>query len=302
MGFVVNLKSDNSGLVDRTPNVDRLYQDIRKYPILTQQQETELFRQLRNGTLRERQKAKSMLVNCNQRFVIAVAKRFAKQDTLLDYVNEANIGLLKAIDTFDEERGIKFISHAVWHIRNEIYHYRATVANLVEKPNSTKTLHILASATNELTQEFERTPTAEELLDYINSKSKKKLKDKNDLIETRLTYVDEENSEEDDSSFGSIEEYNRVSSTKNTYEEDLLKDFNNEMIRKLFRVLNDKEIKIIKMRFGMATKEDGCYEREYDLAEIAKIYGVSAERVRQMVFNIMLKLKEEAKRESTSHV
>ena len=106
--MVVNLKTPNSDYFERTETLVRYYEDIRKYDVLTNEEELELFEMIKNGNKFEKQVAKEKLINCNQRFVVAVAKRYATNDNILDLINEGNIGLMEALENFKVEKGVKF--------------------------------------------------------------------------------------------------------------------------------------------------------------------------------------------------
>ena len=97
MGFVINLKAD-TGLVDRSENTTRFYKDIKRFQPFTREEEVKWFTILKEGTPSERKHAREYIINCNQRLVIAAAKNYANTNNLTDYINEANFGLIKAVD------------------------------------------------------------------------------------------------------------------------------------------------------------------------------------------------------------
>lgn len=293
MGLVINLKAD-TGLVDRSENTTRFYKDIADYPTLTKEEEIEWFDKMHNGTTeQEREFAKEYIILCNQRLVIAAAKKWAKTDTLMDYVNEANFGLNEAIEKFDHTKNIKFASYAMWFILRAINSYSNGSLQFVKRTNFSKTFHVISKATNDFIQEFERNPTPEELLDIITSKYHKDIKDKNDLLDLKVSYVDESTNDDDDASnYGDIAAYNRASASYNDYENTEAQDFNKKLVSSMLSKLSPRKQQIIKMRFGMYEESKGL-KREYEREEIAEKLGLTSERVRQLENEAMSEIKSE---------
>ena len=292
MGLVINLKAD-TGLVDRTENTTRFYNDIKDYPTFTREEEVAWFNQLRHGkTEEEREGARIYIMLCNQRMVVAAAKKWATTDTLMDYVNEANFGLYEAINSFDVSVGTKFASYAMWYILRAINVYNNGDNQLVKKTNLSKTFHVISKATNDFLQENERAPMPEELLEIINEKYKKDITDKNDLIPTRYSSIDfgEVNDDENYPS-GDMVEYNRASASYNDYVKQSDNDFNKELISSLLVKLTPRKKEIIKMRFGLY--EDNGLNREYEREEIGQKLGLTAERVRQLESEALDEMKKE---------
>ena len=225
--------------------------------------------------------------------VIAAAKKWAKTDTLMEYVTEANIGLSEAIDKFDETKDVKFASYAMWFILRAINTYTNGALQLVKRTNFSKTFHVISKATNDFVQEFERNPTPEELLDLITSKYNKDIKDKNDLLDLKVSYVDESsNDDEDTSNYGDMAAYNKASASYNDYEETESNDFNKTLVSSMLNKLSPRKQQIIKMRFGMYEETKGL-KREYEREEIAEKLGLTSERVRQLENEAMSEIKSE---------
>lgn len=293
MGLVINLKAD-TGLVDRSENTTRFYKDIANYPTFTKEEEVEWFDKMRNGaTKQEREFAREYIILCNQRLVIAAAKKWAKTDTLMDYVNEANIGLSEAIQNFDPSKNVKFASYAMWFILRAINTYTNGSLQLVKRTNFSKTFHVISKATNDFVQEFERNPTPEELLDLITSKYNKDIKDKNDLLDLKVSYVDESTNDDDDATnYGDMAAYNRASASYNDYENIETEDFNKRLVSSMLNTLSPRKQQIIKMRFGMYEETKGI-KREYEREEIAEKLGLTSERVRQLENEAMEEIKKE---------
>jgi RNA polymerase primary sigma factor len=292
MSLIINLKAD-TGLVDRSENTTRFLKDVKDYPTLTKEEEIEWFNKLKHGNEEEKEFAKEYLMLCNQRLIIAAAKKWAKTDTLMDYVNEANFGLLEAIEKFDTNFNVKFASYAMWFIKRAINKYICGDLQVVKRPNYSKTFHVISKATNDFLQKNERTPTPDELFDIVTDKYGKDIKDKNDILDLKVSYVDESSSDEDESpNYGEMAAYNRASASYNQYEEEETNAFNKELVSSLLSKLSPRKQQIIKMRFGMYEGDNGL-KREYEREEIGQILGLTSERVRQLELSAMEEIKTE---------
>lgn len=292
MGLVINLKAD-TGLVDRSENTTRFYKDISEYPTLTREEEIEWFNKYKHGTDEEKEVARDYIMLCNQRLIVAAAKKWAKTDSLMDYVNEANFGLLEAMENFDTSFNVKFASYAMWFIKRAINKYICGDLQVVKRPNFSKTFHVISKATNDFLQDNERTPTPDELFDIVTSKYGKDIRDKNDILDLKVSYVDESASDEDDSpNYGDMAAYNRASASYNDYEEKETNEFNKKLVSSLLNKLSPRKQQIIKMRFGMYEEDNGL-RREYEREEIGDILGLTSERVRQLELAAMTEIKEE---------
>ena len=142
-------------------SLDKFLQEIGREDLISVEEEVELAGRIRNGDMAARER----LVNANLRFVVSVAKQYQNQGlSLPDLINEGNVGLIKAAEKFDETRGFKFISYAVWWIRQSILQALAEQARIVRLPlNQVGSLNKIQKAYSRFEQEFERRPSAEEL-------------------------------------------------------------------------------------------------------------------------------------------
>ena len=288
--MVVNLKSPTTDYFERTETLTRYYEDIRKYDVMSEEKEVEMFNLFKNGNKQEQEYARNFIINANQRFVVAMAKRFATNENILDLISEGNIGLIEAIKDFDITKGNKFITFAVWYVRRAINNYCINYGNLVKKTNLSKTYHVIAQATNKFIQTEYRQPTLEELLEIVNKEHKADIKSIEDIIDTKISSIDEGfNSEDDDAAFGEMSLYNSYSSSFNEYEKISNDDFNNKLISSMLGKLPEREKTIIKMVFGIG------YYREYELQEIAEELGLTTERVRQIKNSVLKEIKEKYK-------
>ena len=290
MGFVINLKAD-TGLVDRSENTTRFYKDIKDFETFDREDEVKWFTLMKEGTPEERKHAREYIINCNQRLVVAAAKNYANTENLTDYINEANFGLMEAVDKFDVSRGTKFASYAMWFILRAINIYKYDTSQAIKKTNYSKTFHVISKARNKFMQENERNPSDDELLEIVNEMYGKDIKDKNDLLDTRMASIDVETDDDDTLVFGDITDFNRASASYNEYEEESTNDYNSALVDSLLEILKPREREIIKMRFGLY--EDNGLRREYELNEIAEKIGLTPERVRQLEASALQQLREE---------
>ena len=147
-------------------SLDKFLQEIGREDLISVEEEVELAGRIRNGDMAARER----LVNANLRFVVSVAKQYQNQGlSLPDLINEGNVGLIKAAEKFDETRGFKFISYAVWWIRQSILQALAEQARIVRLPlNQVGSLNKIQKAYSRFEQEFERRPSAEELVEELD--------------------------------------------------------------------------------------------------------------------------------------
>lgn len=297
MPKVINLKAD-TGLVCRTDNTIRFYNDIKKYEVFSLEDERKWFTMYKEGNEEEKAYARDMIIACNQRLVVAVAKKYADTDSLLDYVNEINFGLIEAIENFDVNRGVRFNSFCIYYMKRAVNDYNNKVAPMVRKTNQTKTFSIISKATNKFIQENERNPSTDELMDIVNNEYGINIKDKADLIDMKLSRIDDvegDSYDNTDRNYGGLYEYNRASSSLNAYAETEKNEYDTKLLSSLLSILSPREKQLIEMRFGLY--ELNGYKREFEFNEIADEMGLTKERVRQMEKNILERLqKEYAKR------
>lgn len=311
MPLVINLKAE-TGLVDRSKTTTLFYKDIKDYKPFSKEEEVEWFTKLKNAkenmkryenstdkasyvkACKDYNKIRDYIILCNQRLIIAAAKNYSTTDTLTDYIDEINFGLIEAIDKYDvtHSKGAKFASYAMWYIIRAINTYKYGDEEMVQKSNLYKTFHVMSKAKNKFMQENEREPTTDELLEILNEVYGKDIKDKNDLLDLNYASIDTDSTDDDDNySGGDIVNYNRTSASYNDYEKAETNEFNAKLISSLLTVLSPREQQIIKMRFGLY--EDKGLHREYELNEIADVIGLTSERVRQLEVNALKTLREE---------
>ncbi len=257
----------------------RLYLcEIGKVPLLKPKEEIDLARRIKKGD----QTAKRQLAEANLRLVVSIAKKYIGRGlSFLDLIQEGNIGLFRAVEKFDADRGFKFSTYATWWIRQAITRAIADQARTIRIPvHMVETINKLTHAQRRLVQELGREPLIEELaaeMDMDEKKVRHILKISQDIVSLEAPVGTEEDSKlgdfiEDDDAQSPLEATNR----------QLIK----ENIHEMLQYLSPRERKIIEMRFGL---KDGV---GHTLEEVGQEFGVTRERIRQIEAKVLQKLKE----------
>ena len=267
-------------ITDRnTGTLDKYLSDIAKESLLTTEEEVELAQRIKAGD----RTALEKLVKANLRFVVSVAKQYQNQGlSLQDLINEGNLGLVKAAQRFDETRGFKFISYAVWWIRQSILQAVAEQARIIRLPmNQVGALAKVKKVVSLLEQKLERRPTLKEISDELGMPEDKV--DQLLNLNSRAVSTDAPLDDEDDSNVLDVDVAEDEVQTDSAVEQEST----SKAIRKSLDMLNEKERTIICMYFGLGTS------REYSLEEIAMKLDISRERTRQIRDRALKRLKSE---------
>jgi len=249
-------------------SLDKYLQEIGKINLLTTEQEIELAIRIRKGE----QAALEHLAKANLRFVVSVAKQYQNQGLSLgDLINEGNLGLLKAAKRFDETRGFKFISYAVWWIRQSILQSLAEQSRIVRLPlNRVGALNKIGKAYSNLEQEFEREPSADELAKELDME----VSEVSDTLKISGRHVSM------DAPFTQGEENNLLDVIQSDLQpspDHLLMDESlREEIEQALSTLSEREAEVIKLYFGLDK------ENSLTLEEIGERFNLTRERVRQI--------------------
>jgi len=249
-------------------SLDRYLQEIGKVDLLTADEEVDLARKIKKGD----QLALEKLVKCNLRFVVSVAKQYQNQGLSLgDLINEGNLGLIKAANRFDETRGFKFISYAVWWIRQSILQALAEQSRIVRLPlNRVGALNKIGKAYSILEQEFEREPSAAELASELDME----IEEVSDALKIGGRHVSV------DAPFQSGEE-NRLLDILEDSEEPspdftLMSDSLKREIKRALSSLSEREAEVVKLYYGFEK------DNALTLEEIGEMFHLTRERVRQI--------------------
>lgn len=259
------------------PSLDKYLQEIGREELISPQQEVDLARRIHEGD----HKALDSLVRANLRFVVSVSKQYQNQGlTLPDLINEGNIGLIKAAERFDETKGFKFISYAVWWIRQSILQALSEQARMVRLPlNKIGTLNKMNKTMARMEQELGRSPTHSELADELNISK--------DEIKTMLNHFARPISMDAPLLMG--EDGNLydilLPDNSNNPDEKLLRESLKKEIERTFNHLNNREAEILRMFYGL----NGHLPHSLD--EIAETFSLTRERVRQVKEKAIKKMK-----------
>jgi RNA polymerase primary sigma factor len=259
-------------------SLEKYLQEIGKVDLLTPEEEVELAKRIKDGD----QRALERLTKANLRFVVSVAKQYQNQGlSLSDLINEGNLGLIKAAQRFDETRGFKFISYAVWWIRQSILQALAEQSRIVRLPlNKVGSLNKINRAFSELEQKHEREPSAEELASCLEIPTEE--------VETTLgvaarhVSMDAPFVEGEDNSLLDVLENSGTPGTDSNL--DYTESLRGEIERSL-STLTERQYDVIKLYFGIGI------EHPMSLEDIGDKFGLTRERVRQIKDKAINKLR-----------
>lgn len=263
-------------------SLDLYLKEINNTPLLTREQEKELAERIRQSD----ESALHDLVEANLRFVVSIAKQYVNQGlSLADLVNEGNLGLIKAAHRFDEKRGYKFISYAVWWIRQAMLQALAEQSRIVRLPlNRAGTLYRIGKVARQLDQELGRNPEVKEIADKLKL-PQEEVRDTMQIANSHLSL---------DASFGNDQEENSLvdyladdgleSPDEQTYMNALSDD-----MQKALDTLTDREREILSFYFGLEGEEP------LTLEEIGKRMNLTRERIRQIKEKAILRLRHSSR-------
>jgi RNA polymerase primary sigma factor len=269
-------------------SLEKYLQEIGKVDLLTPEEEVDLAKRIKQGD----QIALEKLTKANLRFVVSVAKQYQNQGlSLSDLINEGNLGLIKAAQRFDETRGFKFISYAVWWIRQSILQALAEQSRIVRLPlNKVGSLNKINRAFSELEQEYEREPSADELAELLEITTEE--------VETTLgvaarhVSMDAPFVEGEDNSLLDVLENANTPGTDSSleYSESLRRE-----IERSLSTLTERQCDVIKLYFGIGV------EHPMSLEDIGEKFGLTRERVRQIKDKAINKLRSASRSKLLKH-
>lgn len=274
------LKISKSITNRESASLEKYFQEIGHQDLLTADEEVELAQQIKKGD----RKALERLTKANLRFVVSVAKQYQNKGlSLPDLINEGNLGLIKAAERYDETRGFKFISYAVWWIRQSILQAIAEQSRIVRLPlNQVGSVNRIARELNKFEQENERKPSVEEMADRIDLPEEKIAEAMK--INTHHVSMDAPFADGEDNSLLDFLPNTDSPSTDNVLDQESLRT----EIGRVLDVLNDREQKVIKAFFGIGMQE-------MTLEEIGDKYNLTRERVRQIKEKAIRRLRYNTK-------
>ena len=278
-----------------TTNITRFYNNIRSYKVLTKEEERALFRVIKNGTQKEREDAKKVLIESNLKLAVLGARAYATNQNIEELISEGYTGLRDAIDNFDLDKAIacdiKFSTYASEYIRRNINQFRTNYGTMVRQTNRIKTIHYLSKAKSSFMQKYERQPTSSELLEWLNENyldEKHKLDNPNDVEDLQISSIDEPlelGYDEEACNSGFMLSYNMATQQSNEILNEENRDFQRKLVDKILSVINERDRDIVKMCFGIG------YPHKVSVEDIAQKMGLTRERVRQIKSDSIKKIK-----------
>ncbi|HEX2394425.1 MAG TPA: sigma-70 family RNA polymerase sigma factor [Bacteroidales bacterium] len=260
-----------------TPSLDKYLHEIGKVELLTSEEEVELASKIKTGD----EKALEKLIKANLRFVVSVSKQYQNQGlSLPDLINEGNVGLIKAAQRFDETRGFKFISYAVWWIRQSILQALAEQARIVRLPlNKIGSINRINKAFSDLEQIYEREPSVQEIAEMLEMASD----DVKEAMKSagRHVSMDAPIKDDDESTLYDV----LLSKDAPSPDKGLLNDSLRREIERVLSILTYREANILRLYFGINSKY------QYTLEEIGHEFNLTRERVRQIKEKAIKRLK-----------
>lgn len=258
-------------------SLDRYLQEIGEVSLLTPEEEIELARRIKEND----KIALEKLTKANLRFVVSVAKQYQKQGlTLGDLINEGNLGLIKAAKRFDETRGFKFISYAVWWIRQSILQALAEQSRVVRLPlNRVGALNKIGKAFSSLEQSYEREPSTSEIADKLEM-SPAEVTDTMKISGKHLSLDAPFNPSDENSLLDVISDENQAPPDDYLLDESLRIE-----VKRALKTLSDREERVVKLYFGLNI------EHPLTLEEIGERFNLTRERVRQIKEKAIRKLR-----------
>ncbi len=259
-------------------SLDKYLQEIGHEEMISIEEEVELAQRIRKGD----RKALERLTKANLRFVVSVAKQYQNQGlSLADLINEGNFGLIKAAEKFDETRGFKFISYAVWWIRQSILQAIAEQSRIIRLPlNQVSSVNKINKVLNKFEQENERRPSIDEIAQDTDIPEEKIIEAFK--VNTHHISVDAPFHDDDESSLLDVIPNDAIPSTDKSLVEESLR----AEIGRVLDILEDREKRVIEAYFGIN-------QREMTLEEIGSKYGLTRERVRQIKEKAIRRLRQQ---------
>ncbi len=260
-----------------TLSLDKYLHEIGKVDLLTAEKEVELAKRIKKGD----RAALEALIKANLRFVVSVSKQYQNQGlSLPDLINEGNLGLIKAAERFDETRGFKFISYAVWWIRQSILQALAEQSRIVRLPlNRIGSINKINRTFSKLEQEYQREPTAAEVAKILETTAEV-VEDSMKLSNHHVS-MDAPMRDEDDNNLYDV----MLNDESPSPDDELMNNSLKKEIERTLMTLDEREAEILKYYFGL-----GGY-RQHTLEEIGSLLNLTRERVRQIKEKSIKRLK-----------
>ena len=281
--MITDCKTHSGRYIKYTGITKAYIEEVRNYDVISPQEQKRLLSLVHSSDNQVKQEAINRLVQSNQRFIISFAKKWSQEDNLLDVINEANLGLLEAIDKYDTNSDNNFLTYAVWWIRKYVKDYHNVYDNIVKRPNANKHNLYVPKARRWFENKYHREPTNEELIEILHKKYNYVIQDPTDLDELRPYTIDnsdidnELNLCETDRLFNEKTAVDNVSSGIND-------EYTKSFVSFLLGKLSDTERDVIVKNYGI-----GCFPKTVD--SIADELNIPSYKVRNILKKTHNKLK-----------
>lgn len=281
--MITDCKTHSGRYIKYTGITKAYIEEVRNYDVISPQEQKRLLSLAHSSDNQVKQEAINRLVQSNQRFIISFAKKWSQEDNLLDVINEANLGLLEAIDKYDTNSDNNFLTYAVWWIRKYVKDYHNVYDNIVKRPNANKHNLYVPKARRWFENKYHREPTNEELIEILHKKYNYVIQDPTDLDELRPYTIDnsdidnELNLCETDRLFNEKTSVDNVSSGIND-------EYTKSFVSFLLGKLSDTERDVIVKNYGI-----GCFPKTVD--SIADELNIPSYKVRSILKKTHNKLK-----------
>lgn len=282
--MITDCKTHSGRYIKYTGITKAYIEEVRNYDVISPQEQKRLLSLAHSSDNQGKQEAINRLVQSNQRFIISFAKKWSQEDNLLDVINEANLGLLEAIDKYDTNSDNNFLTYAVWWIRKYVKDYHNVYDNIVKRPNANKHNLYVPKARRWFENKYHREPTNEELIEILHKKYNYVIQDPTDLDELRPYTIDnsdidnELNLCETDRLFNEKTAVDNVSSGIND-------EYTKSFVSFLLGKLSDTERDVIVKNYGI-----GCFPKTVD--SIADELNIPSYKVRSILKKTHNKLKQ----------
>lgn len=278
----MNISRLETKLIERNASINAYLDSIKNFEVPSTEKEIELFNKIKNGD----DNARKELIMGHQRIVYSFAKQYAKTNNeIIDYVNEGNIGLMKAIESFDSTKGFKFMTYAQHYVRREMNYYLKTTNTLVERSNSLRIDPKLKKINTEYFNEHGCYPSIEVVKQLLEEKYNIVVKNSSDLYDVCFASSDiPKNSDLFDYEFNN--EYNKKTLSVNAYDKNVENEHMKYMINSMLSTLDDRERDVISMSFGV-----GKYDCEHSTEDIAYKYNVTTACINTIKKKALEKMK-----------